>query len=114
VRDAPLRAGGELEIKAENVINRRTGTALHPRKLERVAAGAEFALKIGLQIWDLDANCSYESESGQRYSGDDALIEFIKDGLREIQRTGLGSGVSKGSGEVEFRDLALDGKPFTL
>jgi len=31
-----------------------------------------------------------------------------------LQQTGLGSGVSKGSGEIEFRDLKLDGTSFTL
>ena len=109
VRDAPLREGGELELKPENVIDRRTGAALHPRKVERVVAGAKFALDIGLQVWDLDATANHVGKQGA-----EALIEFVKDGLREVQNTGLGSGVSKGSGQVEFLDLKLDGKPFSL
>ncbi|MBI2190700.1 MAG: type III-A CRISPR-associated RAMP protein Csm3 [Planctomycetes bacterium] len=109
VRDSALLTGGETELKAENVIDRKTGTAMHPRKFERVVSGSEFSLKIGIQVWDMDGSCSHNGKIG-----DDALIEFVKEGLRLVQRTGLGSGVSKGSGEVEFRDLKLDGQPFQL
>jgi hypothetical protein len=38
----------------------------------------------------------------------------VKDGLRALRQTGLGSGISKGSGEIEFRDLKLDGESFAL
>jgi CRISPR-associated protein Csm3 len=109
VRDARLLKGGETELKSENVIDRNTGTATNPRKVERVVAGSEFSLRIGIHVWDLDKDVKHED----RTSGD-ALVEFIKDGLRALQQTGLGSGVSKGSGEVEFSDLKLDGQPFTL
>jgi CRISPR-associated protein Csm3 len=109
VRDGPCIRGGETELKTENLIDRRTGTAMHPRKVERVVAGSEFSLRIGIQVWDLDQNCSYNGRTGG-----EALVEFVKDGLRAIQQTGLGSGISKGSGEIEFRDLKLDGTPFTL
>jgi CRISPR-associated protein Csm3 len=109
VRDALLVEGGELELKPENIIDRKTGTAMHPRKVERVVADSRFSLKIGAQIWDLDSDCRYENKTGG-----EALIEFVKDGLREIRNTGIGSGVSKGSGEIEFLDLKLDAEPFTL
>ncbi len=109
VRDGACAQGGETELKSENVIDRKTGTALHPRKVERVVAGSEFSLRIGIQVWDLDANSRHNGKTGG-----DALVEFVKDGLRALQQTGLGSGISKGSGELEFRDLKLDGTPFTL
>ncbi len=109
VRDAACTRGGETELKSENVIDRKTGTAMHPRKVERVVAGSEFTLRIGIQVWDLDAGCKHNDKTGG-----DALVEFVKDGLRALQQTGLGSGISKGSGEIEFRDLKLDGKLFTL
>jgi CRISPR-associated protein Csm3 len=111
VRDAALLEGGETELKPENVIDRRTGTAMHPRKVERVVAGSKFTLDIGLQVWDIDHDDSLK-HAGQQ--GAESLIEFVKDGLRELQNTGLGSGVSKGSGQVEFIDLKLDGTPLTL
>lgn len=109
VRDAQLKGGGETELKSENVIDRKTGTALHPRKVERVVAGSEFTLRVGVQVWDLDANVTYGGKTGG-----DALIEFVKFGLRSLQQTGLGSGISKGSGEIRFDALTLRGQPFTL
>jgi len=109
VRDGTCTRGGETELKTENVIDRKTGTALHPRKVERVVAGSEFSLRIGIQVWDLDANSKHNGKTGG-----DALVEFVKDGLRALRQTGLGSGISKGSGEIEFRDLKLDGASFTL
>lgn len=109
VRDSKLVRGGELETKSENIIDRKTGTALHPRKVERVSEGSEFEFTVSLQVWDLDEGCNYNSKQGG-----DALVEFVKDGLREVQNTGLGGGISKGYGEIEFRDLKLDGVEFTL
>lgn len=109
VRDAACIRGGETELKSENVIDRKTGTAMHPRKVERVVAGSEFSLRIGIQVWDLDKDCKHKDKTGG-----EALVEFVKDGLRALQQTGIGSGIRKGFGEIEFRDLKLDGKPFTL
>ena len=109
VRDGACTRGGETELKSENVIDRKTGTALHPRKIERVVSGSEFSLRIGVQVWDRDISSKYDGKTGA-----DALVEFVKDGLRALQQTGLGSGISKGSGEIEFRELKLDGTPFAL
>lgn len=103
VRDGLLIEGGQLELKPENIIDRKTGAALHPRKVERVVAGSKFRLKIGIQIWDMDSECSYNGSTG-----DAALVAFVKDGLKEMSNTGLGSGVSKGSGEIEIEDLKED------
>lgn len=100
VRDATLIEGGDLELKSENIINRETGTAEHPRKAERVSAESQFEFKIGLQIFDSD------DEPG--------MVTFIKDALRYVQETGIGSGISKGYGEIEFKNLKLDGQEFTL
>lgn len=109
VRDAQLLKGGETELKSENVIDRKTGTAMHPRKIERVVAGSEFTLRLGLQVWDLDNAVEHAGQAGG-----EALVAFVKDGLKYLKQTGLGSGISKGSGEIEFRDLKLNGAAFTL
>jgi CRISPR-associated protein Csm3 len=109
VRDADLKSGGKIETKTENIIDRKVGTAAHPRKIERVVAESTFNLEILLQEWDIDSNCTYNNKS----SGE-ALIEFVKDGLREVRNTGLGSGVSRGSGQVDFADLKCDGENFDL
>lgn len=109
VRDARLLTGGDIETKTENIIDRRTGTAQHPRKVERVVSDSEFEFKIGIQYWDLDEKSSHNGKTGA-----DALVEFIKDGLRLLQETGIGAGTSKGYGEIEFIDLKLDGEKFEL
>ena len=44
VRDGRLVRGGHIENKSENVINRRTGAAQHPRSNERVVEGTEFKM----------------------------------------------------------------------
>jgi CRISPR-associated protein Csm3 len=110
-RDAPLAGDFRLEVKTENAIDRETGTALKPRQQERVAAGAEFKLKIGLQVWDLDDNdkCAIGDRRGA-----EAMIEFVRIGLQQLQLTGLGAGVSTGSGEIEIRDLKVDDRPLEL
>ncbi len=107
VRDAHLTAGGEIEIKTENVINRKTGGADNFRKQERVAAGSKFHLELKLQIYDLDANFKYGSAAG-----DKALLAVVQEALKSVEETGLGAGTSRGSGKVRFLDLKLDGKPW--
>ena len=111
VRDAQCIRGGEIEKKSSTAIDRNTGSALRGalRTEERIVPGSEFTLRIGIQVWDLDNDCKHKDKTGG-----DALVEFVKDGLCALQQTGIGSGISKGSGEIEFRDLKLDGTPFTL
>jgi CRISPR-associated protein Csm3 len=89
-----------IEKKVENIINRKTGTAEHPRSQERVPAGARFDFEIVLQIFDTDK----ESE----------LIDFVKQGLKEVETTYLGGYGSRGSGQVKFVDLTIDGAPLSL
>jgi len=90
-----------IEKKTENIINRKTGTAEHPRSQERVPAGAEFDIEIVLQLYDIDGN------------GND-LIDFVKEGLRQVQHTYLGGFGSRGSGKVSFHNMKLDGIDFQL
>jgi len=89
-----------IEKKTENIINRKTGTAEHPRSQERVPAGAEFDIELVLQIYDTD--------------DETALIDFVKEGLRQVQNTYLGGFGSRGSGKVSFHDMKIDGIPFSL
>lgn len=89
-----------LEKKTENIVNRKTGTAEHPRSQERVPAGAEFGIELVVQLYDTDN----ESE----------IIEFVKRGLKEIEDTYLGGYGSRGSGQVRFKDLKLDGAEINL
>lgn len=107
VRDGRLLEGGHIENKTENVINRRTGAAEHPRSNERVIEGTEFKMQIVLQVFDLDAGFEYGG-----HKGDEALQAVVADGLSLVQMTGLGGGTSRGSGAVSFDDFKLDDKPW--
>ncbi len=104
VRDLPLTAAGRedirryesegrgyIEEKTENVINRRTRAAEHPRTSERVAPGLSFALQLVLRIFE----------------GDDSheLIAEVERALGLVQAEGLGGSVSRGYGQVEIRNL---------
>jgi CRISPR-associated protein Csm3 len=105
-RDATCVKGGDIEIVAQTMADRQTGGAARGtlRQFERVAAGSLFAFRIDIQVYDLDQSCEYK---GQKYER--AMLEFLKDGLREVQNTGLGSGVSRGSGQIEFKNLKVNG-----
>ncbi|MBF0555953.1 MAG: type III-A CRISPR-associated RAMP protein Csm3 [Nitrospirae bacterium] len=89
-----------IEKKTENTVNRKTGTAEHPRSLERVPSGAEFDIEIVLQVYDTDKA--------------DEMVGFVKEGLRHIQSTYLGGFGSRGSGKVSFSGMKLDGKDISL
>lgn len=90
-----------IEKKTENLVLRTTGTAKDPRSQERVPSGAEFDVEFVVQVYDMDGN------------GND-LIDFIKEGLKEVQNTYLGGFGSRGSGKVSFHNMKLDGINFAL
>lgn len=115
-RDAqpPSGAPPMLERKTEVTIDRETGTGKHPRSQERVAAGASFQFKLDTHVYDLDEKNAHGKCALRGKTGWEAMFEFLRTGLRLIELSGLGSGVSRGSGEVVFEDLKLDGQPFDL
>jgi CRISPR-associated protein Csm3 len=101
VRDAPLtdhwkqeleklREEGLLyvEVKTENMIDRRTGVATNPRPVERVPAGAQFALAISVRLFEQD--------------DPQAILGFIERGLRMLQSDTLGGSGTRGYGWVEL------------
>ena len=89
-----------MEIKYENTIHRVKGVAEHPRPLERVPAGVTFELNIALKVYENDKV--------------DALIQWLYRGLKLIELDALGGGSSRGSGQVVFENLALDGQSIDL
>lgn len=76
------------EAKYENVIDRKKGTAEHPRQTERVPAGVKFDYDIRLKVLDGDNEAS--------------LKAMIKNGLELIEKDYLGGSGSRGYGRVEF------------
>ena len=88
-----------MEVKNENIINRIKGVAEHPRPLERVPAGTCFALNIAFRV--------YEGDSEE-------LFQWVLKGLKLMELDALGGGGSRGSGQIVFENLQLDGSPVSL
>ena len=84
------------EVKAENSINRITGTAENPRFTERVPAGVEFRFCITLK----------------EFEGDEGLEDLLLKGLKLLEYDALGGSGSRGYGRVHFKfeDETLDKK----
>ncbi len=87
------------EAKSENVINRISATAEHPRQTERVPAGTTFNFKLTLRQFEND---------------DPELLTLVLKGLRLLELDSLGGSGSRGYGKVEFKDLTVDGKARSL
>lgn len=78
------------EAKYENVINRQSGTAEHPRQTERVPAGVKFAFSIRVKVIE---------ENGDKEQEFKAMVE---NGLSLIEDDYLGGNGSRGYGRVAF------------
>ena len=91
---APMREAMDdelTEIKSENAIDRITSQA-NPRTLERVPAGARFAVRLVL-----DMLCEEDA----------VLLPLLVQGLRLLEDDTLGGGGSRGSGRIRFANLNL-------
>ena len=80
------------ESKWENLIDRRTSRAMHPRPIERVPQGAEFDFQMVFNIM--------ETEDIERF-------EYLISGLSLLEDDYLGGSGSRGYGRIEFRDLEI-------
>lgn len=76
------------EAKYENVIDRKKGTAEHPRQTERVPAGVKFDFDIRIKILNED--------------DEEELKEMVEKGLDLIENDYLGGSGSRGYGRVTF------------
>lgn len=91
----------ELELdytegKWENTINRKTGTAEHPRQLERVPAGAVFRFEMIYNVLD----------DGR----EDNHLAQIRKAMRILEDDYLGGQGSRGYGRIRFYDVRLEEK----
>lgn len=98
VRDTYLKEMDQfdLEDKAENTINRVTGTA-NPRHIERVVKGAVFSIDLILDIYS--ANGQNDSQK--------KLLETIDLGFQLLKKDYLGGGGTRGSGKVDIQNLQV-------
>ena len=81
------------EAKYENVINRESGTAEHPRQIERVPAGVKFDLVIRLKVFD---------EKEPYNDNENELKQMVESGLKLIENDYLGGSGSRGYGRVKI------------
>ncbi len=111
VHDAQLMSDSDftLELKTESVNNRQSGTAMHPRTLERVAPGAKFQLRIDFDVYDMDKDFKYNDLIDKKeHTGRDAILNIINDGLDLLCQSGIGSGTSRGYGQIEITDAKIE------
>ena len=76
------------EVKTENLVNRLTGTAEHPRTTERVPADTRFKFEISVRIFDDD--------------NEQEILDLIEEGLALLQQDYLGGSGSRGYGKVSL------------
>lgn len=83
------------EIKSENIINRKTGTAANQglRTQERVPAGTEFIMNITLKLFNDDE--------------ENKILNFVKRGIDLLQKDYLGSSGSRGYGKIKINNLEI-------
>lgn len=90
--DSEIFKNGFTHSKWENVINRRTGTAEHPRQMERVPAGAQFNFELVYNMYD-----DVEDEP-------EKLVKHLQGILLALQLLGddgIGGQLSRGYGQVQ-------------
>ena len=98
MKDLAREKGQFLENKTENIINRRSGTAEHPRTGERVPPGTCFNAVILLHI--------YEGDDGKAY------LDTIRQALGLLEKAdSLGASGSRGYGAIKLNDPTITTKP---
>jgi len=80
-------------VKWENTINRKTGTAEHPRQIERVPAGAEFPFSMVY-------NC-FDDEKEKIH------LQAILKAMRLLEDDYIGGQGSRGYGQITFEEVRL-------
>lgn len=82
-----------LEARAATMIDRKTGTAAGGtlRQTERTASGLEFNMEIILEVYDTD--------------NEKKLLEFLDEGLKLIEISGIGGETSRGYGHISIHDI---------
>ncbi len=84
------------EVKYENTINRITGTAEHPRQIERVPAGAKFQVEFIINI------IGDETQDVAQIQTD--FLNLIEQGINLLKYDYLGGSGSRGYGQIKFHN----------
>ena len=84
---------GVTEVKTENAISRANSVA-NPRQIERVIAGAKFAVRI---VYDVTDPAQIQED-----------LALLAKGMKLLQMDYLGGHGSRGSGRVSLKNFALE------
>lgn len=99
IKGQPLEKRSYYEIKAENSIDRLSGTASNPRTMERVSADMCFDFAVVLQIFEEDEK-DYKD-----------LKSIVECGIHMLEKSYLGGRGSAGNGQIAFEDLEWSEDP---
>ncbi len=88
------------EVKFENSINLVTGTAEHPRQIERIPAGAVFELEMIVNVVD-----EADASENQVDLLEKKLCESLQSALNLLKNDYLGGMGSRGYGQVAIRGM---------
>jgi CRISPR-associated protein Csm3 len=93
----------KTEVKWANVINRISGTAEHPRQMERVPAGAVFEFAMNYRAFEM------KGDDGQPldFPDDEAMFEHVLKAMRLLELDTLGGSGSRGYGKVSFGEVQI-------
>lgn len=93
----------KTEVKWENVINRVTGTAEHPRQMERVPAGARFDFGMNYRVFEM------HDDDGQPLPvpDDEEMFEHVLKAMRLLELDTLGGSGSRGYGKISFGSVQV-------
>lgn len=81
------------DVKTENTINRKTGTAEHPRQLERVPAGVAFGFEMIYDVYDDKKTTEH--------------LTNIRTAMRLLENDYIGGSGSRGYGKIAFPSKTL-------
>jgi CRISPR-associated protein Csm3 len=93
------RTGSDTERKYENNINRLSSEAM-PRDIERIPAGMEFEFNMSYKVF----------EGIEGVTEGNNFENIVLRGLKALLLEGIGGGVSRGNGQIEFVKLIVDGE----
>jgi len=94
--DAAIFREGYTGSKWENIINRKTGTAEHPRQLERVPVGASFGLELVYNIYQ-----EGQTETNEVRKRHQQHLNALLLALQLLEDDGIGGSISRGYGQVK-------------
>ena len=80
----------------ENTINRKTGTAEHPRQIERVPAGALFDFQLVYNVYITEDASTHETIED---------LKLIRQSMKMLKDDYLGGHGSRGYGRIDFVDV---------